>query len=980
MAAPVAQTRTLKGRVVDGKNGEGVPLATVTVDATPPIQVEADVDGNFVVEGVPMGGFKVRGFSADFLPLDTRVAAGQSEVTLKLARAFEEEVVVVGRATAVSRVNAPSAVAQVKAADLVAAPVQTVDAALAGKVAGANIQSNSGAPGGGMQLKLRGVSTINGSTAPLYVVDGVIVSDMSIPNGLNAVTASAGGSSASNQDDPVNRIADLNPNDIEDIQILRGASAAAIYGSKASNGVVIITTKKGKAGTTQPQVSFTQRVGTYQLARTMGSRAWTREDATTTFGQDAVDAYFQDGRRFNIEELLASNNAPSFETNLSANGSMNDGKTTYFASANVSNNEGIVTGTGYDKQGVRLNLGQKFGELLDIDLTTNLIHSNAARGMFGNDNAGVSPYVVLSGTPSFWDPRPDAQGNYPANPFLPSATNPLQTVSLMQNDEDVWRFLGSANATLKLVNTNGHDVRLLGNLGADRFHQKNILLFPPELHFEPLDDGLAGTSLLTNSDNVNFNTGLNLVHSWDVNSAVVDNATTSVGFQYEERQRDSTLVVSENMIAGQQNVDSGTKVSLDQFRQIVRDRGAYIQEELLLFNRRLMLNAAIRGDQSSLNGDTRAIFYYPKAGVAYRVPGLPGWMNELKVRASYGETGNAPNWGYRYTPLLATSTINGLPGIINSDTAGNANIRPERQREIEAGIDLIGFNGDGVLELTVYQRTISDMLLTRAVAQSGGSSNEYINGGEMWNRGVELMLQATPVKSDIVKWDSRTTFALNRSMVTDLPDGVPPFYIPVGFGVNLGGWRIKEGGSPTAIYSNVGFEADGKTKIVEQIGDVEPAFRMGFGNTFTFGGLRVHTLFDWLQGSHTINLARLLYDFGGNTSDYVAGRNDTYRGDGADRVSTWTSDFRPYVEDASFLKLREVTISYDLPTQWYQQLVPGIRSARLSLSGRNLLTFSKYSGLDPEVSNFGNQAIGRNIDVGPYPPSRSFWGSIELGF
>jgi TonB-linked SusC/RagA family outer membrane protein len=971
-AAPAVKAgRTLRGRVVDASSGEGVPLAEVTVDTTPPMRVEADVDGNFVLDGLPAdAAVTVRGFSADFLPKDLRSPAGQGTLTIKLDRAFTEDVVVVGRATGVSRVNAPNAVAQVKAEEIVATPVQTVDAALAGKVAGANIQSNSGAPGGGVQMRLRGISTINGQSSPLYVVDGVLISDASISNGLNAVTGSAAGNSGSTQDDATNRIADLNPNDIEDIQILKGASAAAIYGSKASNGVVIITTKRGKSGAgDQPQVDFAQRVGVYQLANKLGSRRFSREDAVATYGQETVDQYFQEGRTFDHESLLSSNAKPSTETSISVNGSLNGGKTTYFASGLLRDDEGVVTGTGYEKQGLRLNVGQKFGDRFDLKVTSNLIHSNAARGMFNNDNAGVSPFVVLSSTPSFFDMRPDADGNYPANPFVAVGTNPLQTLALMSNKEDVWRFVGSTDATLNILKENGHDLRLMGNLGVDRFQQKNELFFPPELHFEPADDQMPGTSLLTDGDNLNLNLGTNLVHSWDSNGGLIDNATTSLGFQYEERNLNTLYVTSRNQIAGQPNVDSGTSLSVNQTRQQMRDRGVYLSEEMLLLDRRLMLNAAVRGEQSSLNGASTAVYFYPKAAAAYRLTGLPSFLNELKLRAAYGEAGNLPLWGYKYTSLLASNTIGGFPGLLANTQAGNRNIRPERQQEFEAGVDVIGFNGDGVLELTVYQRNISDMLLSRSVAPSLGYQTEFFNGGAMYNRGVEVMLQATPVNVGGIKWDSRATFALNRSMVTDLP--VPGYYTG-GFGVNYGAYRIEQGKPLTAIYANVGLEEDGTTKIRAQVADAEPIFRMGFANTFAIGGLRVYGLLDWQQGSSIVNLTKMLYDAGGVTPDFATA--------GAARIANQSRDMRPYIEDASFLKLREVTVSYDLPAGLYRQLVPGVRTARLALSGRNLLTFTKYSGLDPEVSNFGNQAVNRNIDVAPYPPSRSFWGSIELGF
>jgi hypothetical protein len=259
------------------------------------------------------------------------------------------------------------------------------------------------------------------------------------------------------------------------------------------------------------------------------------------------------------------------------------------------------------------------------------------------------------------------------------------------------------------------------------------------------------------------------------------------------------------------------------------------------------------------------------------------------------------------------------------------------------------------------------MLLRRAVAPSTGYTTEIFNGGEMVNRGVEAMLQVTPVKTTDWEWVSNTTFSLNRSQITNMP--VPAFNVG-GFGTSLGAFRIEEGASATQIVGRVP-RADGTCCDIKKIGDTEPDFRMAFANTVKYGNFSLGVLLDWQQGSDVINLTRFLYDASKNTVDYEQR--------GAQRQKDWATNAAVYVEDASFLKIREVSLTYNLPESYVTQ-VPGLKSARLTLSGRNLFTFTNYSGLDPEVSNFGNQAIARNIDVAPFPPSRSFWTSIDLGF
>ena len=338
----------------------------------------------------------------------------------------------------------------------------------------------------------------------------------------------------------------------------------------------------------------------------------------------------------------------------------------------------------------------------------------------------------------------------------------------------------------------------------------------------------------------------------------------------------------------------------------------------------------------------------------------------VRVRAAYGEAGNRPNYGQKFTALTATNNIDGNAGLVLGTNAGDPNIEPERQREFEVGTDLATRDQVIVAELSLYMRNISNLLLQRALPTSTGFTNEFFNGGAMRNRGVEAALQVRPLGEQKIDWTSRAILTLNRSEVTDLPAGIDKFDITVaGFGTGLGAYRIEKGKSATQI---VGTIDDAGTVAV--VGNGEPDFRVGFANTvkvdrFTFGAL-----IDWQQGSDIVNLTRLLYDFGNNSPD---------KEEAAKRLMAFTSgDVRPYVEDATFVKVRELSAAYDLPKSVARQIGP-LETLQLSFSARNLLTFSSYSGLDPEVSNFGAQPIGRNYDVAPYPPSRSFWLSITAG-
>jgi TonB-linked SusC/RagA family outer membrane protein len=968
-----AQGRTISGRVTDSISGGPVEGARIGVLGAL-TAVSSNATGQFTLNA-PAGDVTIVVRAVAYRRREIRVGAGTSTVDVSLGRdVFKiEEIVVTGQATAVERRNLPNAVATVGADDIAAVPQTTasIEQVLQGKVAGVDIQSNSGAPGGGLQVRLRGVTSVNADAQPLYVVDGVIMADVAIPSNQNAVTAAAGGSNpALTQDGQVNRIADLNPGDIETIEILKGASAAAIYGGRASNGVVIITTKRGRPGATQ--VSLSQRFGAFVQSKKLGSRRFnniTDVDTTYSDGVGAANGCTANSCPFfDHEEELAGRKKLSTQSALTISGGTDN--TRFLVSGLVQNDEGIIENSGFQRQSVRLNLDQRLGDRLQANLRTNVLHTRAQRGLTNNDNTGTSYYVALAFTPSFADLRRQPDGTFARNAF--NASNPLQTAALSQNDEDVWRFIVGSDVTWNIKTGEKHSLRAIMSGGADFFIQKNPLFFPPELQFEP-QDGLAGTSLLSNSSNLNLNLGTNLVHTYNGSGF---SATTSAGVQYARRDLDISRTISRGLIAGQQNVNSGTNVQVNQARQLIANMGGFLQEEVLLMDRKLLFTAGIRGDRSSLNANSHKYHLYPKAAASYILAREgAGFFNELKLRGAYGESGNEPLYGQKFTPLTATNNIGGIPGLTVGATTGSATLKPERQREIEVGADGQLLGSRLSFEATVYQKSISDLLLTRTLAPSSGLISEIFNGGKMRVRGVELGVGIAPVQSRSLSWYFRTNFSKNHSKITELP--VPAFETG-GFGTSLGAFRIDLGASATQIVGNDTLP-DGRD-TVRAIGDANPEFRMSFINDITWKSLTFHVLADWQQGSEILNLTRLLYDFGGVTEDYadpVPGSTLTV---GQTRLSGFGTVASNYVESATFLKLREVSVSYEMPSSFVRSIWGAFSGGRLTLSGRNLFTATPYSGLDPEVSNFGNQAIARNIDVTPFPPSRSFFFTIDLRF
>jgi TonB-dependent starch-binding outer membrane protein SusC len=970
-----AQVRQITGRVTNSTNEQGVAGATIAVSGTA-IVAESNTEGVYSLVA-PGRDVTLNVRAIGYKGQQVAIGSGQNKADVALEPdVFKlEEVVITGQATGVERQNLPNAVSTVSSGELTRAPAPTLESALQGKIPGAYIQANSGAPGGGYQLNLRGVSTINASVDPLYVVDGIVISNAAIPNGQNAVSCAQCGGNPRNQDNPVNRIADLNPEDIERIEVLKGGSAAAIYGSKATNGVVVITTKRGQVG--KPQFSMSQKLGVFSKANELGSRTFgTLDEALSAFSDTAaVTAAFQPGRSFNLEDELYGRQALSYETDASVSGGTEN--TRYYVSGLIKNDEGIAIGTGYKKQSLRSNLDQELGGGFQLQVNLDGTHSLSNRGLSNNDNSATSPIVVLSATPSFQNLLPDGGINdeltaadFPVNAF--AASNPLQTLALLKNQEDVWRFLGTTTLRWSVFRSARSNLQLTGIGGVDYFQQDNDLISPPELQFENAD-GQPGTVVTSRSSNRNLNAALNMSHTF--NPTASDEGTqwtTSAGIQYEDRKLNATQVLGRTLLPGQENAQQTTSQTVSSRLEPVRDLGIFGQEEVLLANRRLLLTAGVRADRSSANGNTDKFFFYPKLAASYRFVRPFGGVEELKLRGAYGQTGNRALFGAKFV-TDTTGTIGGQFGTYIGNRAGDPTIKPERQEEFEGGFDATFANGRAELTLTVYQRNIRDLILEQTVAPSVGQElRVFGNGGRLRNRGIEASLTLQPVQSRDINWVFRTTFFANRAKITEL--NVPPFQTG-GFALSLGTFQIEKDSSPTQIYGLVGTDVAGNP-LAGKVGEANPDFQMSFSNDIDFHRFTLGFLFDWKYGGDIINLTEFLYDGAANSKDYLE------PGGGADRTNRLGAGFTDaYVQNGSYLKLREVNLSYNLPESITSSLFgQAVRYARLSLTGRNLLRVTPYRGLDPEVSNFGNQAIVRNIDVAPFPPSRSFFFSIDLGF
>jgi TonB-linked SusC/RagA family outer membrane protein len=953
--------------VTDVETGAPILSARVTVKGTN-VGTYTGSDGRFTMN-VPDGAITLDVRRIGYQPATQPVTADQNEVEIKLKADVLQlsQEVITGQATTVAKKNLATDVAVVNSADLTRTQSPTIENALQGKVPGAIITANSGAPGGGLQVRMRGVTSIFGNSDPLYVVDGLPVSNTTIQNGLNGITGSAGGVNSSSQDNGVNRIADLNPEDIASIEVLKGSSAAAIYGSQAANGVIVITTKRGQAG--KPRFSFLQRLGTSEQSHKLGLRHFTLDEAYAYAGADlapdkrtmdsaAVKANYDSCNGYcDFEDEVYGQHSLSYESSLNVSGG-ND-NTQYFISGLAKHENGIQIGTGASFQSLRANLNQLFGSKLELQVSTNFVHNLTRRGISNNDNVNITPYFVFGATPSFFDLRPK-NGIYPKNPFLSNSSNPLQTVALVQTPEETYHFLGSVTAGYTFFNSETQNLKATLQLGLDQYTDRSNIYSPPALYWEPAD-GFPGTSTDQAATETRAPVALSLAHKYTPTSGSYS-FTTSAGVRRGYDDLNTTNVVAQNLLGDQQNINRGAVVSAFQNRQNVRTLAFYGQEEVLLFNDRLYLSAGILGQRSTNNADVNKLYYFPKASASYRWAKL-GPFDEFKLRFAYGETGNEPLYGQKFTALTG-SVYDGLNAATIQGNVADPNLHPEREREFEGGIDLGLFNSRVALSATAYQKNNTDLLLQAQLATSTGYARRVFNGGEIRNRGIEASLQGFPIQAQSVTWLSRVTFSKNQGKVISIP--VPAFTAPNAFAAIYGLGRIQAGESPSAVW---GFNSDG---VLAPLGDYEPDFVMGFSNEFTVGPVRLYGLFDWRHGGSVVNITQNLFDLFGTSPDQAAA---------AKRLDEFNNGITAYTQDASFVKLREVTLSYQLPASLVQRAFGArVSGVRAELSGRNLVTWTPYDGLDPEVSNFGNQNINRGQDLAPYPPTRSYMFTLAVDF
>lgn len=931
----------------------------------------SDANGKFSVTLPARGGALEISFIG-FKQQTVAVTSSLSDLVIKLQEdvGHLEEVVITGLATASKRGNLAHAVGTVSAKQLVGTTSQpTVDGALYGKFPGANISTNSGAPGGGISIKLRGITSLVGNSQPLFIVDGVYYDNSSIQGGLNFISKAAGQGSTNFQDNPSNRVADLDPEDIERIEILKGASTAAIYGARAAAGVVIVTTKKGKSG--KPKIEIGQSVGWQMQLNKLGQRTWDTAKVRAAYGANGIAVYNANGGKvYDYEEELYGNKGFLSNTRLSVSGGNEN--TRYYAGVTYRDDEGIVQHTGYRKTSFRLNLDQKITKFLDVGLNANYVESSADRGFFNNDNTSTTLGVSFVSTPSWVNLYPDANGNYPNNPLAPS--NFIQTRDLITNNEKVNRILLGGRGTVNVFKNDKHDLKAIVLGGIDNYTLNTSAIFPAVLQFQKDGNGTNGALIYGTTIARNSNISALAVHEFTTDNDIT--FTTQAGINTFKVDINTVVNTATQLIGTQTNIDQAGSLQAEQNLNISRDKGFFVQEEFN-FQDKIIATLGIRGDKSSRNGDADKLYYYPKGSVAVNI--LPftslKTFSLLKVRAAYGESGNFAPFGAIYTSLVPIN-FNGTTGSIVDITRGAENLQPERQKELELGFDAGVLNNRVGLEFTWYKKDVEDLILRVITTGSSGFSNVWKNVAAIQNKGVEISLNAVPVITNEWRWNVQLNWWKNKANVTRLD--VPAFNVGA-FGATLGTYRIEKGKSPTQLVG-VGDSTD-KVDPVSNLavfGNAEPDFNLSFANNVTWKNFELSVLMHWKKGGDNINLTTLLSDIFATSFDYDKKTLDP-KGqltNGSYRLSILGATARPWIQDASYFRVREIGISYTLPGKWFRD----VARIKVGFSGRNLINIFDYPSYDPEVSNFGIDAISSNVEVTPFPTAKSYYFNISATF
>jgi len=973
-----AQTKsyTIKGLITDARTNDGIPGATVKITNSNAGAV-ANANGAFSLSTTLKPGTYQLTFSfIGYAPVTQSVTLGDNiQVTLN-AKIEEDylrlnEVVVTGNAVGTSRKTLGNAISTVNAGDIANSSATSVDQALAGKISGAQITQNSGNPAGGISVRLRGTSTVAGAGDPLYIVDGVIV------NNSSSELLDLGGYAQ-------NRLVDINPNDIDHMEIIKGAAAAAIYGSRASNGVVQIFTKKGKAGKTQ--FAFSSQLKISELRKKLEVNEYPFRFTNTT----ATDLTQVPVTRYDYQDEIFRT-AVGTENNLSMSGGSEN--TQFFVSGNFLDNQGIIGGTNFRRAGVRARIDQKLNNWLKMSIGTNYVLSTSQEVPNGGLNEAYGALTGFIFANNYINPFPDpVTGVYPPLAAVIARTNPLEAINKFDFQQRTSRFIGDFQLSANPVK--GLNINYI--MGYDNSTQIGTGYIPVG-NTTPIYN--TGYSKRGDRTSFQMNNDLNVSYQTKINDWL--ESTSGIGGTAQSEKVYQTGLTATLLGPIGQTINNGVSIATES-RSDINIMGAFAQQTFGILNKFYVTGAA-RYDVSSVFGEKFRGQFYPKVSGSYVVSNESFWTNSkistiissFKIRSSYGQAGNLTAIGaYDKTTSYVPVNISGLPSVASPGLLGNPDIKPERQTEFELGTDMSFFKDRLSFEFSYYKKDVKDLIILANLAPTTGFVSQYINVGTMTNKGIELMVRGVPVLKDNLRWNVTATYSRNRNQINDIPGGLLTF--AGGFGqvaaVNGeplgtfystyfarnpdGSLLLTAGGLPQT--EKAGRNAAGQptgAALRKVIGDPNPDWIGSLINEVTVGKhWSFRAQFDASIGGDVFNFTKRVGDrdlYGGLVGYEKELKGEVPKGTSAALFAI----FENWIEDGSYVKLRELSVGYEFQPRFLKS-----GKMRFNLAGRNLLSFDNYSGYDPEVNAAGQSSAVRGFDFVEVPIPRMVVAGLNVTF
>jgi TonB-dependent starch-binding outer membrane protein SusC len=962
---PVAaqQTYTITGRVIDASSAAPLQGAQVSLSGTGAGGLTNNTGTYTFTVNVAPGEYTLEVSFIGRESVSTAVQLGSDrnvavpDVALRVRPLELDAVVVTGTAAPTARRALGNAVSTVDARELQQTPATTIDQALQGRVSGAVITSNSGTPGGGVSVRLRGTSSIIGGAEPLYIVDGVIIdnnADQQINLGYRSNSS--------------NRLADLDPSDIERIEVLKGAAAAALYGSRANNGVVQIFTRRGRVGA--PTIIVSSRIGRSELEKRIPFALTPLNNAgRDTVRYDHQDLIFRDGTQMD------------HHVSLSGGG----GETRYYVSGGYTVDEGIMRGAEHDKLSVRLNVDQGLGAF-QLSAGANYIRTNGDVVINGEQGEGsLLTQIVFTPTVVNLAARNPETGQLLFSGGV--GANPLEVLELWDMGQQVNRFVGSLQGRWAPVNF----LTLEYRLGYDDYHMETTQFIPRNT-----TTAITGRAVSINRFSTLLNNDLVGSAQWSVGNEL--RLTTSAGMNH-------TYTWSENLNATSTDLPPGTHLvrgaiqTASQGKTETATLGFFGQQQAGWADR-IFLTAALRLDASSTFGADERWQLYPKISGSWVLSEEPfmrgladSWLNQLRLRAALGYAGNQPPLGSAYARFSRYGSATNIDrlGLVPLAQAGNPDLKPERQREIEAGLDVSVLDDRASASISYYDQYTKDLLYTRFFAPSTGVGSVLDNVGELSNRGIELQLNTTNVIRGPFRWNSSIIYSRNRNRLEKLyVDAFSAGYTNrVQSGHVLGehymrGFARDENGQIMLDAQNLPINTGAGNPVF--VGSPWPDWTGSLTNEFQFGSsITASFLLDGQFGHKLWNRTRNIQDIfdAGPLYDAMLRGASVDFGRGPVEVtpalrSRLQGIWEYYIEDASFVKLRSASVRYTTSAPWLRNV--GARSMVLELLGRNLFTWTDYTGYDPEVNMFGLNTVERGVDFAVYPNPRVYTLGVRLTY